>query len=132
MRHFLYICIFAVIFSSNSLALSSREISQLKSLDPQTRIEQACNIAAMEKIKQSLNVSPEKMIAYAFGDTFLSNHNFKAPHAAIRINHKWYYLSYDCTAKSDHIHIEQIKVELGTLVPRNLWDPHYLVPAAGV
>lgn len=132
MQYYYYIIsiISLLIIPHQAFAITAKEKATLMTLGPQTRIEQACNIAAMESIQKETKLAPEKMLAYAFGDTELNNLTFKAPNAAIRANRIWYRLSYICTTKDDYLTVESITTELGEVVPRSIWRKHHLVPAA--
>lgn len=112
-----------------SMAITSRMISSLKQMDPQTRLEQRCDIAALETIaRDSKRFKPDKVIAYAFGDPQFGGNSVNAPGAAFRSGGEWRKLSYVCKTAPDHIEVKSFEYKIGDVVPRKNWDAHYLVP----
>lgn len=109
-------------------AMNPVEKRQLEELDPQTRLEQRCDIEAMERLNKDTKWSPDKVLAYAYGDPKTSEHRIQAKGAAFRAKGQWYHLSYDCTAQADHMTIASFNYKIGKLIPRDHWDKHYLVP----
>lgn len=114
--------------ASSAQALTAIEISQLKKLDPQTRLEQRCDIEAMIRLKREARWAPDKVLAYAYSDPKLSRHRIQADGAAFRSRGKWYHLSYDCSAAPDHLTITAFNYKIGKLIPQSHWQAHYLVP----
>ncbi len=113
---------------NNAHALTASEIMQLNKLDPQTRIEQRCDIEAMSRLGKEKRWRPDKVLAYAFSDPVMSAHTVKAKGAAFRSNGNWYRLSYICKTQDDFVTINTFEYKIGDLVPRKDWDKHYLVP----
>lgn len=127
-----FFCFIFVVLSINQSfyahAMNSVELRQLKELDPQTRLEQRCDIEAITQLNKTKKWSADKVLAYAFSDPIVSTHHIKAKGAAFRSRGKWYHLSYDCKAQPDHITITSFKFTTGELIPISDWDKHYLVP----
>lgn len=116
------------LWGTSAHALTSVETGQLKKLDPQTRLEQRCDIEAMLRLRRETRWAPDKVMAYAYGDPKLSRHRIQASGAAFRSRGKWYHLSYDCTADADHLAIRTFNYKIGNLIPQSHWEAHYLVP----
>lgn len=114
--------------TSSALALSPQEATQLEKLDPQTRIEQRCDIEAMNRLGKESRWRPDKVLAYAFSDPVMSKHTVKAKGAAFRSGGNWYRLSYTCKTQDDFLTIKSFEYKTGDLIPRKDWDRHYLVP----
>ena len=117
-----------ILTTSQAFAMNSVERRQLKALDPETRLEQRCDIEAMDRIAKDTRFMPDKVLAYAFGDPKLTKNHIIANGAAFRAGNRWYRLSYDCKSKDDAMTILSFKYKIGALVPRKDWDKHYLVP----
>ena len=112
-----------------SFAITPRMISSLKQMDPQTRLEQRCDIAALETIAHdSKRFKPDKVIAYAFSDPKFGKNSVTATGAAFRSGGEWRKLSYVCKTAADHIEMKSFDYQIGDVVPRKNWDAHYLVP----
>lgn len=113
---------------TSAVALSSLEAAQLQKLDPQTRIEQRCDIEAMNRLGRESHWRPDKVLAYAFSDPVMSKHTVKAKGAAFRSGGNWYRLSYICKTQDDILTIKSFEYITGDLIPRSDWEQHYLVP----
>lgn len=110
-------------------AMTGLEIAQLKKLDPATRLEQRCDVEAMEVIGRSEpGFSPDKVLAYAFAEPSIKSQSIIAKGAALRSRNQWYHLSYICKTASDRMTVLSFKYKLGKVVPHDQWDAHYLVP----
>ena len=112
-----------------TLAITPKMISSLKQMDPQTRLEQRCDIAALETIaRDSKRFKPDKVIAYAFGDPKFDTNTVTAKGAAFRSGGEWRRLSYVCKTGPERIELKSFEYKIGAVVPRENWDAHYLVP----
>lgn len=120
--------VFVLGLKGSALALSASEITQLNKLDPQTRIEQRCDIEAMNQIGKIRKWHPDKVLAYAFSIPTMSNYTVKAKGAAFRSRGKWYRLSYSCKTQEDYLTIQSFEFKIGDIIPREDWNKHYLVP----
>ncbi|MAS03268.1 MAG: hypothetical protein CL534_00970 [Ahrensia sp.] len=112
-----------------TLAITPQMISSLKQMDPQTRLEQRCDIAALETIaRDSKRFKPDKVIAYAFSDPKFDADTVTAKGAAFRSGGEWRRLSYVCKTGPERIELKSFEYTIGDVVPRENWDAHYLVP----
>ena len=119
----------AVFCAMPANAMTALEIAQLKKLDPATRLEQRCDVEAMEVINRSeAGFSPDKVLAYAFSEPTIKPQSIVAKGAALRSRNQWYRLSYSCKTDTDRMTILSFKYKLGDIVPHDQWDAHYLVP----
>ncbi|MBB5700257.1 hypothetical protein FHS76_000095 [Ochrobactrum daejeonense] len=114
---------------SPSFAMNASEKAQLERLDLATRLEQRCDVEAMERIsREQKKYSVDKVLAYAFSDPVTRKNSIKADGAAFRSREHWYRLSFVCKTDEEHINIVSFRYNIGAEVPRNQWDRHYLVP----
>lgn len=112
-----------------SIAMNASEKAQLEKLDPATRLEQRCDVEAMERItREQGKFSVDKVLAYAFSDPVTKKNSIKADGAAFRSREHWYRLSFVCKTDQDHINIVSFRYDIGDEVPQDQWDRHYLVP----
>lgn len=119
----------AVFLSAPAMAMTALEKAQLEKLDPATRLEQRCDVEAMERISQDeRKFSVDKVLAYAFSDPEASKNTIQADGAAFRSRDHWYKLAFVCKTDDEHINITAFDYEIGDEVPLNQWDTHYLVP----
>lgn len=109
--------------------MDSREESGLRKLDPQTRLEQRCDVEAMERIRnEEGNFNPDKVLAYAFAEPRMQEHAIQTRGAAFRSDGAWYHLKYKCETSADNMQIVGFKYKIGGLVPVEDWTKHFLVP----
>ncbi|UWF66674.1 MULTISPECIES: DUF930 domain-containing protein [unclassified Brucella] len=112
-----------------SVAMNASEKAQLERLDPATRLEQRCDVEAMERISHDqAKFSVDKVLAYAFSDPVTKKNTIRADGAAFRSREHWYRLSYNCKTDDEHINILSFSYGIGSEVPQDQWDKHYLVP----
>ena len=119
----------AVSLSAPSMAMTALEKAQLEKPDPATRLEQRCDVEAMEQIsRDERKLSVDKVLAYAFSDPEVSNNTIKAGGAAFRSREHWYKLAFVCKTDDEHINVVSFDYDIGDEVPQDQWDKHYLVP----
>lgn len=123
-------CFFApIVASTGAVAMSRQEKSQLEELDPQTRLEQRCDLEAMERIsREEHRFDVDKVLAYAFADPAFSKNGMRTNGAAFRSREHWYRLSYSCQTDAGHINVTSFEYRIGEEVPQSQWAAHYLVP----
>ena len=111
---------------SPAFAIDARIRSQLEKLTPEERLEQRCDIEAMDEIDGKGGFRPDKVIAYAFGDPKLEGTTLKTRGAVFRSKGEWYRLSYKCEASADRLEVNAFKYKIGDVVPHEDWAAHYL------
>jgi hypothetical protein len=112
-----------------SFAFDARAYASLRRLDPGMRLEQVCDMEAMDRIgredkrfrpdraKSNVIVPPEHL-----GDTL------KASGAAFRDNGRWYALSFVCKGSTDHLKVTSFEYHVGDLIPNSKWADYGLWP----
>ncbi|MGY8635473.1 DUF930 domain-containing protein [Bradyrhizobium sp. 14AA] len=112
------------------IALSAKSHDeQMQTLSSETRIEQRCNARAMGVIgREHQGFRPDEFVAYAFADPVIRGHLITAEGAALRSRGTWYHVAYRCETNDDGLRIQSFSYTLGTSVPRQEWNSHYLVP----
>ena len=117
----------AICLAVSAFAVDPAMKKQLQKLDPSERMEQSCDAEAMRRIADDKNgFRPDKVIAYTFTDPAMGENSIKAPGAVFRSRGDWYHLSYDCTTGPQHINVRSLSYEIGSKVPREEWEQHYL------
>lgn len=125
----LFTLFFTVSLTMQSHAMTALEKAQLEKLDPATRLEQRCDVEAMEKISHDeKKFSVDKVLAYAFSDPRTGKNSIEADGAAFRSREHWYKLAFVCKTDDAHINVTSFDYEIGDEVPQDEWDKHYLVP----
>jgi len=110
-----------------ALAIDANVLRQLNVLAPEERLEQRCDIEAMERIaKEQKGMKPDKVIAYAFGDPDVTSDSIKASGAVFRSAGEWYRLRYKCQITPSTLGIRNFDYKVGDKVPEAQWAKHYL------
>ncbi|QND52338.1 DUF930 domain-containing protein [Phyllobacterium sp. 628] len=129
MKTFLLSCALLAVSLPSASAMDTRMEAGLEKLDLQTRLEQRCDVEAMERIRKDEHAyNPDKVLAYAFADPKTDTHSIKSRGAAFRSHGEWYHLAFKCMTNDDNMEIVTFKYRIGERVPKNEWGQHYLVP----
>lgn len=126
-----FLPIIPTIFLMSSIqanAMTALLRAELKKLDPQTRLEQRCDIEAMEAIAKVGRFAPDKAIAYTFAEPIIAGNTITAPGASFRSRNHWYHLKFTCTTSNDKLNIIDFKYTIGSMIARADWQRYYLVP----
>jgi hypothetical protein len=115
------IAIVLLLIATPAFANDARFIESLKKLDPQTRLEQACDLEAMRRISSSDRAKSD-VISHPVhnGNTLTANGG------AVRQNGKWYQLSFVCKATPDHLSVISFTHKVGALIPEEKWASYDL------
>lgn len=119
------------LFSEDVLAdPRSRQARQaLAQLAGGERIEQLCNLEAMSQIHAwKAEFQPDRVVAYAMGQTRLAGNALQADGAAFRSRRQWYNLSYRCELVAGGSKVAGFQFRVGEPVPRAAWAAHELPP----
>ncbi|MBB4007223.1 DUF930 domain-containing protein [Allorhizobium taibaishanense] len=117
----------AMVFAQSAFALDASATRQLKSLSPAERLEQRCDMEAMNRIgKEAKTYSPDKVIAYTFAQTKADGNRLKAPGAVFRSKGQWYRLKYQCETGNQHLDVKNFSYQIGDAVPKQSWGKYYL------
>ena len=113
--------------AASAFAIDARIRNELEKLTPEERLEQRCDMEAMDRIGSGKDgFRPDKVIAYAFGDPKLEGTTFKTKGAVFRSKGEWFRLSYKCEASDDRLEVTAFKYKVGDIVPHEEWAAHYL------
>ncbi|WP_170854951.1 DUF930 domain-containing protein [Xaviernesmea oryzae] len=102
-------------------------VKALRALAPDDRIEQLCNIEAMEQIHR-LRPSrrPDFIIAYAIKPPALSGAVFTADGAAFHDRKHWVRMRYRCGVSPDHAKVTQFAFAIGEDIAADQWSSYSL------
>ena len=110
-----------------AFAIDANVLRQLNVLAPEERLEQRCDIEAMERIaKEQKGMKPDKVIAYAFGDPDVAPDSINASGAVFRSGGEWYRLRYKCQIAPSTLGIRNFDYKVGDKVPEAQWAKHYM------
>ncbi|MCF3643261.1 DUF930 domain-containing protein [Rhizobium sp. TRM95111] len=122
------------LFSSAILAdpRSREALAGLGQLAPGLRIEQLCNLEAMEQVHRwKPAIEPDFLVAYAMADTELFGRTLSAPGGAFRSKRHWYGIGFDCTVSADLASVAAFAFRMGAEIPESEWESHMLTADDG-
>lgn len=97
-------------------------LEALKTLSPAERREQICDTEAMEQLHRWRHtLRPDRLIAYALGDTQLVGDTLKASGAAFRSNHQWFALSFECKLDATD-RVVGFRFSMGAAIAHDRWS----------
>lgn len=127
MIKYLLSTIVLVAMATPSFAVDASIIRQLNRLAPQERIEQRCDIEAMEQISKSKGgFNADRVVSYTFGAPNIGEDNIKAKGAVFRSKGQWYRLKYKCSIDTKSLSIKSFEFTIGEKVPQEDWARYYL------
>ncbi|TWF49786.1 uncharacterized protein DUF930 [Neorhizobium alkalisoli] len=107
--------------------------ASLQQLSGADRLEQICNLEAMEQVRAwNADYRPDAVVAYAMAESRLSGRTVDAPGAAIRSKKRWYAISYTCTTAATTEEVVSFEFEMGAEIPEDQWAEHSLFSGTSV
>ncbi|QCI69445.1 DUF930 domain-containing protein [Phreatobacter stygius] len=114
---------------SGALAADARLEAALRRLEPDTRLEQVCDIAVMQRIKGDTSpYRPDKVLAGAISEPRRSGDSLDSEGGAFRSGGHWYRLSFECQASPDRMRVLSLNYTIGEQIPVRDWDDYGLYP----
>lgn len=114
-------------FLTSALALDRKGEASLRRLDPEMRLEQICDVEAMERIrKESSAFAPDRAKSDVITRPQHLGDLLKADGAAFRSNYRWYELSFVCKASPDHMSVYSFNYKIGNAIPKAKWKDYGL------
>jgi hypothetical protein len=101
--------------------------AQLLKLDPQTRLEQTCDVEVMDRInRDSPSYQADRIVAYTFEAPVVEKRSIDAPGAAFRSHGKWYHLSFRCVTGPKRLDAHFLDYDIGDEIPQSQWTRYNL------
>ena len=95
-------------------------------LDPQTRLEQVCDLEAMKRVKRDKKFPADRAQGAASAEPKTANHTLTATGGAFRSKGAWYELSFVCQASPDHRKVLSFEYQTGKAIPESKWEDYGL------
>jgi hypothetical protein len=101
----------------------------LAKLDPEERAHQACVILGVDTLRKD-RVLPhaDRMKTGVLGRAKFTGTRVTTVGGAVRSNHRWYRLSFDCTVTANQMKAKTFTYKIGPEIPRKKWDEIGLWP----
>jgi hypothetical protein len=110
-----------LVLSSPALAVDDRFLASLGKLDPETRLEQVCDLEAMSRIRQA-----DRAKSDVISHPVHSGNTLTANGGAFRQNGKWFQFSFVCKATPDHLRVLSFSYKAGEAIPEEKWSSYGL------
>lgn len=110
-----------------AFASDSRFLASLSKLDPQTRLEQVCDLHAMKQIAQDSNpYHPDRAKTDVVSHPRHSGNTVAGTGGAFRSGGRWYQFSFSCTGTPDGMKVTAFSYRLGQPIPESKWASYGL------
>jgi len=124
-KYLLPISALTLTFMTSAGAADSRFIASLSKLDPQTRLEQVCDLAAVNQIGRTEKMpKPDRAKANVITPPRHHGDTIEGTGGAFRSGGKWYAFSFTCKGSPDHLKVLSFTYRVGELIPKSKW-PEY-------
>jgi hypothetical protein len=99
----------------------------LKTLDPEARFEQICDLEALKQIgKDGKIYKPERTIVSALSTPKVAAATMTGTGGAFKSKGQWFQFSFTCRTSPDHMSILAFSYQIGEPIPPEKWEPHGL------
>lgn len=99
----------------------------LKTLDPEARREQVCDLEALKRIsKDGKTYKPERTIVSALSTPKVADATMSGTGGAFKSKGQWYQFSFTCRTSPDHMQVQAFTYKIGDPIPQEKWEPHGL------
>lgn len=110
-----------------ALASDARFLASLSKLDPQTRLEQICDLRAMKQIARDSNpYHPDRAKTDVVSHPRHSGNTVTGTGGAFRSGGRWYQFSFSCTGTPDGMKVTAFSYRLGQPIPESKWASYGL------
>jgi hypothetical protein len=121
--------VFTTLFqlASNAQANDAKVENVLKTLDPDARFEQVCDLEALRQIsRDGKTYKPERTIVSALSTPKVTDATMTGTGGAFKSQGQWFQFSFKCQTTADHMKILAFSYKIGEPIPPEKWEPHGL------
>jgi hypothetical protein len=127
MKRLLY-CVAALTLAAQTAAATSMD-RVLAKLDPEERAHQACTLLGVDKVRKDKALPhADRMQSGVLGPAKFTGTRVTTVGGAVRADHRWYRLSFDCTVTPDQMKATAFSYTIGPEIPRAKWEDIGLWP----
>ena len=125
----LALVVLTVALSTPASAFDMRAVATLKRMDPETRLVQVCDLAAMERISKDRNAfKPDRVMLDQLSPPRRKGESLQGTGGVFRSNGEWYHLSFKCAASEDRLKVLSFSYQVGARIERDAWEKMNLFP----
>jgi len=118
-----------VLWAAPAHAVDTRFYNSLKRLDPETRLEQVCDVEAMKQINRDTNpYHPDRAKSDVLSAPRHNGDTVQGTGGAFRSKGKWYAYSFTCKGAPDHYSVLSFSYKIGKQIPEKKWASYGLWP----
>ena len=110
------------LWTGQAAAVDPRIRGVLMRTEPDTRLEQVCDIEAIRRIGREQPYKPDRAKSDILEHPRHAGDFMSAPGAAFRSRGRWYGLAFECKGTPDHLDVLSFSYRVGTLIPASRWD----------
>ncbi len=111
-----------VMAATAAVAMDPRFAASLKRLDPETRLEQVCDLEAMNRISRDDNpFHPDRAKTDVLAHPVHAGDVVKGTGGAFRSKGRWYAFAFTCKGSPDHMRVLSFTYKIGDLIPESKW-----------
>ncbi len=101
----------------------------LRKLDPEERAHQVCTVLGVDKVRKDKALPhADRIQSGALDSAKFTGTRVTTIGGAVRADHRWYRLSFDCTVTADQMKATAFTYKIGPEIPRNKWEDIGLWP----
>jgi hypothetical protein len=128
-RFLLFGLIFGASAASPCFGSDARTIAGLRRLDPDMRLEQICDLEAMDRIaREDKRFHPDRAKSNVTAPPEHLADTLKASGGAFRSAGRWYAFAFVCKGSADHLAVTAFDYRIGDLIPKSKWADYDLWP----
>jgi hypothetical protein len=110
-----------------AMANDARSLASLSKLDPYTRLEQICDLYAMNRIDRDSNpFHPDRAKADVISHPRHVKNTIIGTGGAFRSGGKWYQFSFECKGSPDAMSVVSFTYKIGNVIPEAKWASYGL------
>lgn len=92
-------------------------------LDPEERARQACVVKGIDTIRRDKRLKgADRLKTGITSDAVLTGDRVTTKGGAVRANHHWYTLAFDCKVTKDQLKAISFSYEIGPEIPESKWE----------
>ncbi|MBN9584186.1 MAG: hypothetical protein BGN84_11345 [Afipia sp. 62-7] len=108
--------------AESSKVMDPRFAASLKKLDPDTRLEQVCDLEAMNRIARDPNpYRPDRAKTDVISHPSHRGDTVTGKGGAFRSKGRWYSFSFTCKGSPDHMSVQAFSYKIGDPIPESKW-----------
>lgn len=122
MKNTAVVLIATLLAATPALAMDPRFAASLKKLDPQTRLEQVCDLEAMSRIAKDAKLyRPDRAKTDVVSHPVHRGDTVTGKGGAFRSKGRWYSFSFACKGSPDHMKVLSFSYKIGEPIPESKW-----------